>query len=295
MTRLSFIVIAFFLVLAACTAKLQQHSNNNTSNNSTTVDKGLQGGAGKRDSVRLEDIVLKTTNYPTAVRYHLDTTKEETLSLTPQNIFTTYKYLWNMEVFDSIVWVSSIKSSNYLPYPKKIYHTEHTYRLYYKGIIVGEHSRQLVHVSMSGKVFEVVNLINVNTINKIDPNPTIDIDQATDIAVKSFSPKTKFKAAYLQEPRAKFAKILTSEKLKQINPVENRPMLYIRYIGNQYRLVYVFNIEVVGQWESWEFIIDAHEGKILAKENTNFRLCESCGSGNYVVPSIVACSFTNKS
>ena len=69
MTRLSFIVIAFFLVLAACTAKLQQHSNNNTSNNSTTVDKGLQGGAGKRDSIKTIEEKTKVSFTENATNY----------------------------------------------------------------------------------------------------------------------------------------------------------------------------------------------------------------------------------
>ena len=69
MTRLSFIVIAFFLVLAACTAKLQQQSNNNTSNNPTTVDKGLQGGAGKRDSVMTIEEKTKVSFTENATNY----------------------------------------------------------------------------------------------------------------------------------------------------------------------------------------------------------------------------------
>ena len=97
MTRLSFIVIAFFLVLAACTAKLQQHSNNNTSINTTTVDKGLQGGAAKRDSIKT---IEEKSNHPIYDSFY----KSYTYQYLPTDSKNLQAITEKVEVTDTLVY-----------------------------------------------------------------------------------------------------------------------------------------------------------------------------------------------
>lgn len=83
--------------------------------------------------------------------------------------------------------------------------------------------------------------------------------------LKPFPANTNFCWPFLNTPRPKRDLTTSVEKLKADR------VLFITFIDNEYRLVYwLRNIAVKGQREFWGIIVDAHTGKVLEKEDTNF-------------------------
>ena len=278
MTRLSFIVIAFFLVLAACTAKLQQHSNNNTSINPTTVDKGLQGGAAKRDSVRLEDLIYPrlTTRSEYSRSYYFDTSKSnKVLTFEPEHFFENYRTLFSIPESNTLKYLQTRKISNGI---------QANYTGYYKGIKANVGAN--INMSNDGSIISLSYTL-FNPSENFDVTPAITEREAFQIALKAM-PANNF---IWQEPW----RSMNIEHNKRDNPNSkgigfSEPVGQLAITQQYYEtdkmtpyLVYQFSIPLADRGarmtHTWHVEISAKDGKVISVKDTREHCNDPCVFG----------------
>lgn len=254
MTRLSFIVIAFFLVLAACTAKLQQHSNNNTSNNPTTVDKGLQGGAGKRDSVRLEDLIYPRSSRKSAndCYYLFDTSKSnKVLTFEPEHFFENYRTL--LSIPQTMTFKVKTRKENF-KFTRDSIHV--WYQVYYKGIP----TQKSVHVTLyPNKSIQSIDLsFPFNLTEDFDVTPAITEPEAFALVLKAKPGHYAWEEGYKDKARATFG---IPDRI-EINPPKGELLIWGNRLAYYYYL-FTYNDHL----QIWKIYIDAQTGETIGIHN----------------------------
>ena len=225
------------------------------------MDKGLQGGAGKRDSVRLEDLIYPRSSRISAddCHYLFDTSKSnKVFTFTPEHFFENYGKLF------PIPKAMTLK----FRVPKNKLSKEESFRfeyeVYYKQVLTGSSARVEIYPDSSVKIIDLH--FSFNPTEDFDVTPAITEPEAFELVLKAKPGPYPWVEPYKTQTR----KFLGRPAL-EFYPPKGKLMI------QKNRLVYYYYLLTCHRGLSAsEITIDAQTGETLGIHNTFDNCHEIC-------------------